>query len=284
MEYTHPIDELLREYSWNRKRFAEATAISVNTLATYHERKKSIDSIPAKVIYQLAEVLNVSTDEVFKKLYHLERMMSGFRINAAGAKIYHDPNLHEMLEMKALSTPREKGSVYDVLSVGVSSSNLVPLVTIKEGNEAVAYRLPAELSGWAFLALQLAEEGGKAFPAKVEFGMLDGQVYAEILQRLMTEKYEKNGGQRMNVKVDLDVEVLLVIGADKNGQLVKPYVNRPNRMSDQDLEMEGRLIHADMKKKGLVGELQFIFIARTEEQIHEVMPHTNIIKERVFKG
>lgn len=106
--------------------------------------------------------------------------MSDYIVNKAGAKIYSDVNKHAVLKVPALKKESENGVVHDVISVGMVQ-NGIALITIKQNGDAVAYRLPPELMQWAQSAVGMAMSGMKAFPAKVEFGILKGRCYAEIL-------------------------------------------------------------------------------------------------------
>ncbi|HBO5951995.1 MULTISPECIES: hypothetical protein [Bacillus subtilis group] len=108
--------------------------------------------------------------------------MADFIVNKAGAKVYKDINKHRVLNAPALSNESEKGTVYNVLSVGILGGQREPIVTVKETDgEVVVYRLPYDLVGWVENFMGMKLHGIDSFPAKVEFGKLNGRVYAEIL-------------------------------------------------------------------------------------------------------
>ncbi|NMH69915.1 hypothetical protein HF072_14090 [Bacillus sp. RO3] len=106
--------------------------------------------------------------------------MAEYAVNKAGAKVYSDISKHVILPLPTLKSTSEKGAVYEVLSVG-THGNKTPIATIKEGNGAKAYILPEELKGWALNFLMLSADGVKMFPTSVEFGIINGRPYAEIL-------------------------------------------------------------------------------------------------------
>lgn len=68
----HPLDQLLKEYYLTRNKFATVSGIRVNTVNNYVARNTPVDNLPGKVIYRLAKMLKITTDEVFEKLYAYE--------------------------------------------------------------------------------------------------------------------------------------------------------------------------------------------------------------------
>lgn len=106
--------------------------------------------------------------------------MSEYVVNKAGAKIYNDVSRHTVLEIPVVANENINGVSYKVLSVGMVR-NGVYLLTIQHDKEAVAYRLPVELTEWAQTTIGLAMSGIKALPANIEFGILKNRYYAEIL-------------------------------------------------------------------------------------------------------
>ncbi|WP_144514837.1 hypothetical protein [Bacillus pumilus] len=108
--------------------------------------------------------------------------MKDYKINQSGAKIYSDLNKHELLQIPTLKNTSEDGSVYHVLSLGVigtHTTGLVPVATIKDSEGKVAaYRLPSALADWVAFNMGL---GVNVFPSDVEFGIIDGRPYAEVL-------------------------------------------------------------------------------------------------------
>lgn len=109
--------------------------------------------------------------------------MSKFLTNANGAKIYYNnPEKHALLDCPEIPNPQAVGKVYVVLSVGFLPQKRLPVVTIKEADgSAVAYRLPEGLGEWAEAVVHQAMLGLNPFPADVDFGVLEGRVYAEII-------------------------------------------------------------------------------------------------------
>ncbi|WP_174732989.1 hypothetical protein [Mesobacillus harenae] len=106
--------------------------------------------------------------------------MAEYVVNKAGAKVYTDISKHEVLAIPTLKSTAEQGALYKVLSVGMHRKQ-TPIATVKKGNGAKAYILPEELHGWALNVLMTSADGVKMFPATVEFGVLNGRSYAEIL-------------------------------------------------------------------------------------------------------
>lgn len=101
--------------------------------------------------------------------------MSEFTINKAGAKIYSDVSKHKELQI-------EDAVKYNVLSLGIVGSQRTAFATIKEKDGTVsAYRLPHQLDEWVQLSLMMSAQGVNSFPSEVEFGKIDGRIYAEIL-------------------------------------------------------------------------------------------------------
>ena len=101
--------------------------------------------------------------------------MEKYVVNIAGATIYFDINMHKLLPI-----PEASKVIYDVLTVGMHWGGKTPIATVKEGNNAVAYVLPAELHGWVENILFMSIKGLKVpLPAKIEFGIVDGRPYAK---------------------------------------------------------------------------------------------------------
>jgi hypothetical protein len=109
--------------------------------------------------------------------------MGHFVVNNAGATIYSDINKHKLLPILSLSSHQKSRVIYEVLTVGMHWGGRTPIATVKEENNAVAYVLPTELHGWVENILLMGINGLRVpLPAKVEFGVLDGKPYAEILE------------------------------------------------------------------------------------------------------
>jgi hypothetical protein len=108
-------------------------------------------------------------------------------------------NLPEVF-LPVIENGKGTGSIYNVLKVGflaVSQAQCKQMglngVTAYGGKYILATavvdfagqrqlcRLPIGLTHWAFDCVALANSGNKPFPSKVEFGLLDGQAYAQFL-------------------------------------------------------------------------------------------------------
>lgn len=98
----------------------------------------------------------------------------GYFLNRRGAKVYFDINKQPRLDIK------NGRLICDVLVVGFSKE-MVPLITITEGNEAKCYRIPMELSDWAMDLVGIANMGENLFPSKVMFSKTKDGWYADIL-------------------------------------------------------------------------------------------------------
>lgn len=105
---------------------------------------------------------------------------SEYVVNKAGAKVYKDLSKHNVLEIPTLNNESEQGKIYEVLSIGMMPPGIA-IATVKNGDLPVAFRLPSELAGWCQHSMGLAMQGVKIFPAKVEFGVLNGRCYAELV-------------------------------------------------------------------------------------------------------
>jgi hypothetical protein len=96
--------------------------------------------------------------------------------------------------------PTKQGSVYTIYKVGflgVSTTDIpidfpsivvqaekyiLPTIELDFGQERQLCRLPLQLTDWAFDLVALTQQlGGNPLPARIEFGVLDGRHYAEML-------------------------------------------------------------------------------------------------------
>lgn len=98
-----------------------------------------------------------------------------FVINKASAKVYRDLSKHN-----GLLDEKDSGKVYEVLSVGIVPPGL-PIASVKIGDLPLAFKLPCDLTPWVQTSMAMAMQGIKVFPARVEFGKLNGRFYAEVL-------------------------------------------------------------------------------------------------------
>ena len=104
-----------------------------------------------------------------------------FYYNQRGAKCYFDYKRQGYLDIPKLKPNKERGAIYQVLSVGFFGKNEQPCVTIYKDEQAQCLLLPKELSDWAFDMVAFSNIGGNFFPSDVEFGYINGRYYAEIL-------------------------------------------------------------------------------------------------------
>jgi hypothetical protein len=102
--------------------------------------------------------------------------------------------------LPSLKNAGEKGIVYRVFKVGFlavdledceqsgvkcqmsqTDKGLLPTAVLEFAGEKQLCRMPLELTHWAVTAVQMAGSGVTVFPTEVEFGILNGRTYAEIL-------------------------------------------------------------------------------------------------------
>lgn len=103
-------------------------------------------------------------------------------------------------ELPTLQSPEETGSIYEVvrfgyypaakdecLAIGLTADQpdsvayALPYAEMKLGQELELCKLPIKLTSWVLRALLITQRGANPLPANIEFGILDGQVFAEIL-------------------------------------------------------------------------------------------------------
>lgn len=97
-----------------------------------------------------------------------------FFLNKRGAKVFFNIDKQPILSIS------EGSQTVTVLSVGMSNATL-PLVTVLKDEEPVCYRLPQELSDWAYTVIGIANMGENLFPTQVTFSKINGRYYAYIL-------------------------------------------------------------------------------------------------------
>lgn len=94
----------------------------------------------------------------------------------------------EVLELPVIASEREAGLVLDVAAVGVDGAGLVTGTEpayVRCTDEKI-YRLPESLREWAstLVAMHLSHRQAghpSMFPCRIEFGVLNGGAYAELL-------------------------------------------------------------------------------------------------------
>ncbi len=98
----------------------------------------------------------------------------GIILNEQVAKVNID------IERQPLLTITDKGNVYHVLSVGITG-NLVPTVTVMEGDKTKCYRMPKDYCDWATTVVSIADMGDNFFPTDVKFTKNGLHYYVDIL-------------------------------------------------------------------------------------------------------
>jgi hypothetical protein len=97
-----------------------------------------------------------------------------YTINRRGAKVYYDVSKYPYLPIK------DGANVYDVLSVGIHGTKVIPIITINESGKAFCYRLPNGLSEWATTAVGFANLNEHMFPSSVRFIKVGNEYFADI--------------------------------------------------------------------------------------------------------
>lgn len=95
-------------------------------------------------------------------------------LNRRGAKVYYDITIQPVFQIA------ESSQTEMVLSVGMDKSG-IPLITVSEENEPICYRLPEELSDWAYTVIGMANMGENLFPSQVVFYKKKNRYFADIL-------------------------------------------------------------------------------------------------------
>ncbi len=95
-------------------------------------------------------------------------------LNRRGAKVYYDITKQPFFQIA------EGSQTEMVLSVGMDKSG-IPLIIISKENEPICYRLPEELSDWAYTVIGIANMGENLFPSQVVFSKRKNRYFADIL-------------------------------------------------------------------------------------------------------
>lgn len=103
------------------------------------------------------------------------------------------------LTLPSIKNPAEKGSIYHLHKIGffivpyeqlskapdkaemLGDNKVLPTAVIDFEGKKMLCRLPLELSEWVSTSVSMAHVGHNIFPCDVEFGRLEGRVYAELL-------------------------------------------------------------------------------------------------------
>lgn len=103
-------------------------------------------------------------------------------------------------DLPTLKSAEETGAIYEVvklgyypaskeecLAIGIKADQphgvayALPFAHMKLEQDIQLCRLPIELTSWVLRALLITQRGANPLPAKIEFGMIDEKVFAEIL-------------------------------------------------------------------------------------------------------
>lgn len=93
--------------------------------------------------------------------------------NQKGGKVYFDVRKQPFLTLP------EGSQIFEVLSVGFMQK-FTPIITILQEGKAECFRLPDELSEWAWYVVSMTNVGTDFFPCKVMFSNIKGRYYADI--------------------------------------------------------------------------------------------------------
>ena len=95
-------------------------------------------------------------------------------LNRRGEKVYYDITKQPSFQIA------EGSQTEMVLSVGIDKSG-IPLITILNEGNPICYRLPEELSDWAYTVIGMANMGENLFPSQVIFTKTKNRYFADIL-------------------------------------------------------------------------------------------------------
>ena len=104
----------------------------------------------------------------------IDKTDDDYFLNQRGAKVYYDITKQPFLQIV------EGSQTEMVLSVGMNKSG-IPLITILNENNPICYRLPEELSNWAYMVIRIADMGENLFPSQVVFTRKKDRYFADIL-------------------------------------------------------------------------------------------------------
>ncbi|MFE3795600.1 hypothetical protein [Nocardia tengchongensis] len=89
------------------------------------------------------------------------------------------------LEPPMVASPQQTGMILDVAAIGIHDPAGADTLYLR-ATDGARYQLPEQLRDWAtgmiganLITLQAGEPS--AFPRRIEFGILDGHMYAEML-------------------------------------------------------------------------------------------------------
>lgn len=104
------------------------------------------------------------------------------------------------LDVPVIQSVEETGAIYEVVKLGYypaakeecvaiglkadqpqSVAYVLPFAHVDFDGEIKMCRLPIELTSWALRALLITQRGANPLPARIEFGKVNEQVFADIL-------------------------------------------------------------------------------------------------------
>lgn len=158
--------------------------VCINALLNFMSRFTNTEEIKTNLDMQ-GEHFNAYTCQALSEDYRRKQnklpiepvpsanLKTDYFFNQRGAKVYIDTQKQPMISIP-------DGSIrYKVLSVG-TDKNMLPLITVEENGNPVCYRLPLQLSEWAFAMVALANMGQNLFPSEVVFSKKENNYYADI--------------------------------------------------------------------------------------------------------
>lgn len=159
--------------------------VCINTLLNFMSHFESAEEIKSNVNMQ-GEYFNAYTCQALSEDYRKKQnklpiepvpsanLKTEYFFNQRGAKVYIDAQKQPMISIP-------NGSIRcKVLSVG-ADKNMLPLITVEEDGNPVCYRLPLQLSEWAFTMVAISNMGQNPFPSEVVFSKKENNYYADII-------------------------------------------------------------------------------------------------------
>lgn len=159
--------------------------VCINTLLNFMSHFESAEEIKSNVNMQ-GEYFNAYTCQALSEDYRKKQnklpiepvpsanLKTEYFFNQRGAKVYIDAQKQPMISIP-------NGSIRcKVLSVG-ADKNMLPLITVEEDGNPVCYRLPLQLSEWAFTMVAISNMGQNLFPSEVVFSKKENNYYANII-------------------------------------------------------------------------------------------------------
>ena len=159
--------------------------VCINTLLNFMSHFENTEEIKANLDMQ-GEYFNAYTCQALSEDYRRKQnklpiepvpsanLKTDYFFNQRGAKVYIDTQKQPMISIP------NGGIRCKVLSVG-TDKNMLPLITVEEDENPVCYRLPLQLSEWAFTMIAIANMGQNLFPSEVVFSKKENNYYADII-------------------------------------------------------------------------------------------------------